>query len=222
MEWVKLPVNIIDEDLSDRDLANMVKAICITGRLESLPNTKQLSRYMSRNTAESILKHNSNTLQTQLKHTTKYQINKEKNKIKVAQWREKKQDVTSCVTSNVTAMNRIEEKRREENIKSKPKRNVTTFQKPQLQQVADYMNEYSIEKSIEIDLINEPDNFFDYYSANGWKVGKNAMKDWKATCRNWLRNTKNFNKSNKNSNSAGDTLEEMMEFANSIDLGDGK
>jgi hypothetical protein len=29
--------------------------------------------------------------------------------------------------------------------------------------------------------------FNDYYASNGWKVGKNAMKDWKATARNWVR-----------------------------------
>lgn len=29
------------------------------------------------------------------------------------------------------------------------------------------------------------DTFFDYYEANGWKVGKNPMKDWKATVRMW-------------------------------------
>lgn len=29
--------------------------------------------------------------------------------------------------------------------------------------------------------------FYDHYSANGWKVGKNPMKDWKAAFRNWGR-----------------------------------
>lgn len=34
------------------------------------------------------------------------------------------------------------------------------------------------------------DKFFDYYNANGWKVGKNPMQDWKAVLRNWNRNEK--------------------------------
>ena len=25
----------------------------------------------------------------------------------------------------------------------------------------------------------------DYYESNGWKVGRNNMKDWKATARRW-------------------------------------
>lgn len=29
--------------------------------------------------------------------------------------------------------------------------------------------------------------FFDYYNSNGWKVGKNPMRDWKAAARNWIR-----------------------------------
>lgn len=34
----------------------------------------------------------------------------------------------------------------------------------------------------------DPERFVDYYEANGWKVGKNPMKDWKATVRNWEKN----------------------------------
>ena len=30
-------------------------------------------------------------------------------------------------------------------------------------------------------------HFLDYYAANGWKVGKNPMRDWKAAVRNWER-----------------------------------
>lgn len=32
------------------------------------------------------------------------------------------------------------------------------------------------------------EQFVDYYTANGWKVGKNPMKDWKAAVRTWERN----------------------------------
>lgn len=30
-----------------------------------------------------------------------------------------------------------------------------------------------------------PEQFINYYSSNGWKVGKNSMKDWKAAVRTW-------------------------------------
>lgn len=34
----------------------------------------------------------------------------------------------------------------------------------------------------------DPQKWFDHYSANGWKVGRNPMKDWKAAVRTWERN----------------------------------
>jgi L-rhamnose mutarotase len=35
------------------------------------------------------------------------------------------------------------------------------------------------------------DYFFNYYESNGWMVGKNKMKDWKATVKNWM--SKDYN-----------------------------
>lgn len=34
----------------------------------------------------------------------------------------------------------------------------------------------------------DPNRFVDYYTANGWKVGRSAMKDWKAAVRTWEGN----------------------------------
>ena len=31
----------------------------------------------------------------------------------------------------------------------------------------------------------KPETFIDYYEGNGWKVGRNPMKDWKAVIRTW-------------------------------------
>ena len=33
----------------------------------------------------------------------------------------------------------------------------------------------------------QSEKLHDYYAANGWKVGRNPMKDWKAATRNWLK-----------------------------------
>jgi len=35
-----------------------------------------------------------------------------------------------------------------------------------------------------------PEKFLDYYEANGWRVGRNPMKDWRAAVRNWEQNEK--------------------------------
>ena len=36
----------------------------------------------------------------------------------------------------------------------------------------------------------EPDAFVAFYESNGWKVGKNPMKNWKAACRTWQQREK--------------------------------
>lgn len=51
------------------------------------------------------------------------------------------------------------------------------FTPPTLEEVTAYCNERG-------NTIN-PQNFLDYYAANGWMVGKNKMKDWRAAVRNW-------------------------------------
>jgi biotin operon repressor len=59
------------------------------------------------------------------------------------------------------------------------KKNVGHFTPPTLSEVSDYC----IERKNSID----PQRFIDYYTANGWIVGKTKMKDWKAAVRNWER-----------------------------------
>ena len=54
------------------------------------------------------------------------------------------------------------------------------FEKPTLEQVQAYCRERKNNVNAE--------RFVDYYESNGWKVGKNAMKDWKAAVRTWERN----------------------------------
>lgn len=54
--------------------------------------------------------------------------------------------------------------------------------RPSVDEVKEYAN------AIGISL--DPQAFVDYYDANGWKVGKNPMKDWKAAARNWARRDK--------------------------------
>lgn len=35
----------------------------------------------------------------------------------------------------------------------------------------------------------DPERWFNYYTSNGWKVGRNSMKDWKAAVRTWERSS---------------------------------
>ena len=40
--------------------------------------------------------------------------------------------------------------------------------------------------------IADADKFMDWYSANGWRVGKNAMRDWQAAARSWVKRSLEF------------------------------
>ena len=54
------------------------------------------------------------------------------------------------------------------------------FSPPTRQDVADYCKEKGF---VGFDV----ERFLDYYTSNGWMVGKSKMKDWKAAVRNWAR-----------------------------------
>ena len=51
------------------------------------------------------------------------------------------------------------------------------FRPPSVEEV----EAYCFERNNKVD----PERFVDFYSSNGWKVGKNPMKDWKAAVRTW-------------------------------------
>lgn len=48
------------------------------------------------------------------------------------------------------------------------------------------VEEYCFEKGLSMDA----HRFVDYYESNGWMVGKNKMKDWKAAARGWASREK--------------------------------
>ena len=78
------------------------------------------------------------------------------------------------------------------------------FEKPTLSQIT----QYCLERNNNVNA----EQFYDYYESNGWKVGKNSMKDWKATIRTWERN--NFNRKPVNKNSKEDAINVVKELMN--------
>jgi len=57
----------------------------------------------------------------------------------------------------------------------------TAFVKPNFFEIY----EYACEKLSNDDALKFTEKFHAHYEANGWKVGRNAMKDWKAAVRKW-------------------------------------
>lgn len=54
------------------------------------------------------------------------------------------------------------------------------FVKPSIEEIKTYMTE--------IGMADVSEKWFDYYESNGWLVGKNKMKNWKAAVRTWKNN----------------------------------
>jgi predicted phage replisome organizer len=94
-----------------------------------------------------------------------------------------KTDVNSLRKPNVNQADKDIEKDKEIEeekeviVEQKRKR----FVPPTLEEVRSYCQERK-------NNVN-PEKFFDHYTSNGWMVGRNKMKDWKAAVRTWERNS---------------------------------
>ena len=78
------------------------------------------------------------------------------------------------------------------------------FEKPTLSQIT----QYCLERNNNV----YAEQFYDYYESNGWKVGKNSMKDWKAAVRTWERSE--YRKPNSKKNSKEDAINVVKELMN--------
>lgn len=76
------------------------------------------------------------------------------------------------------------------------------FEKPSISDIKQYCMERNN------NIIAE--QFYDYYESNGWKVGKNSMKDWKAAVRTWERSE--YRKPNSKKNSKEDAINVVKEL----------
>lgn len=70
-------------------------------------------------------------------------------------------------------------KTKERRAPQKKKPRVGKFVKPTPNEVTEYAS--SIGFNLDVPY------WFDHYDSNGWKVGRNPMRDWKATVRQWKR-----------------------------------
>ena len=82
-----------------------------------------------------------------------------------------------CITENGNASLPKTVPTKETNTKEKKERRI--FVIPTMQEVREYCRHR--QNSV------DPQKWHDYYSSNGWKVGKNPMKDWQAAVRTWER-----------------------------------
>lgn len=70
-----------------------------------------------------------------------------------------------------------------ENKKESKETKAKRFCKPTLDEVKNYIQESNLNVNAQY--------WYDYYESNGWMVGKNHMKDWKACIRRWNKTEMN-------------------------------
>lgn len=81
----------------------------------------------------------------------------------------------------------IKDKKPSNNLK-KPRKTQLVFIKPSIEEIKNYCFERK-------NNVN-PEKFYDYYEARGWKLKSGAMKDWKACVRTWEGNDFKTNSTN--------------------------
>lgn len=84
----------------------------------------------------------------------------------------------TCQRGHDTDIDKERDKKEDINNSVVPKR--TRFSPP----TVDDVKAYCKERNNNVDA----ERFIDYYNSNGWMVGKNKMKDWKAAVRTWENN----------------------------------
>ena len=117
---------------------------------------------------------------------------REQTRLRVAKHREKQKLLSCNVTvtqGNATDIERDKErdkdierdKERDKDIERDKKNNSANkshrFTPPTLEEVTAYCQERN--KGV------DPQRWYDFYTAKGWMIGKNKMKDWKAAVRTW-------------------------------------
>ena len=106
---------------------------------------------------------------------------------------------TVSVSDNVSVDNNsvILEENKDTNvsIRKESKR----FVKPTIQEIQAHI----LEKGYTFDA----EAFYAFYESNGWKVGKNPMKNWKMACTTWAKNRKN---NNNNANYGRETITDKI------------
>ena len=173
MEWTKIkPQHFLYTDMSMGNIGCMTVLLCLTAHLERLPTDRERVKHTHiralRSLDEAMMKQGRTVDEAMMKvleDSDKVAHKRSLNKDRQKRYRDKK-DVGNAL-HNATDKSIVENKRVEKK----------GFTIPTLQQVSEYIKEQRYN--------TKPEQFMSHYEANGWKVGRNSMKCWKAAIRKW-------------------------------------
>lgn len=187
--------------MTDEQVGVYIRMLCAQHQHGGRIDTNVLQTYCGRIT-------NGDTVMAKFTHdeTGSYnerleiEMNKRKEKsVKAAEsvkkrWDKAKDQNTYERNTNVIRSVNENENRNEDVIEDKKER-AKKFSRPELSEVQTFMQERNMVAGgvWQPDKVStEAKKFWNYYESNGWKVGKNSMKDWQAAARNWMNNANNF------------------------------
>lgn len=125
---------------------------------------------ISNQTIRTILKKLEKTNEIELKSTNKFTV------ITICKYdcyQDENDETNKPLTNNQQTTN----KQLTTNNNDKKEKNI--FKAPSF----DELTAFCFENNLELNI----NDFLNYYDSNGWMVGKNKMKDWKATARRWSK-----------------------------------
>lgn len=185
MEWTKIkPQHFLYTDYTLANIGCLTVLICLTAQLERMPTELEMVQHTHKKSLcslNSALKQRgyciNNLLSKVLEDCDGVKHKRDLSCLSSDRYRKKQREVKVVGDTSLSSP----EKRREENTicivdKSTPNTR-NKFIKPSLTDVKNYIEEggYAVNYKA----------FYDWYEGNGWKVGKNQMKDWKACVRTW-------------------------------------
>ena len=126
----------------------------------------------------------------EIEHQIEQQTSNKNRLITVLNW-ELYQDVEQQTEQRVNNKRTTTEQRvnthknvKNERMKEEVLKRSAETTRPTLQMLIDFCKEKN--------YVMDPQQFFNYEEAKGWKVGNQPMKDWKAACNNWELREKKF------------------------------
>lgn len=130
---------------------------------------------------------------------------------------ERRLNISQTKVEHTLSEGSTDKRRKEEIREDKKEKSVNTLKersqvglvnKPTVCEVKDFIKSKGFHFSAE--------DFFSFYESNGWKVGRNPMRDWKAACRTWEARRKQDRRANCPTDINGqydnETVEEISEL----------
>jgi len=185
MEWTKIkPHHFLYTDYTLANIGCLTVLICLTAQLERMPTESEMVQHTHKKSLNSLnvaLKQRgyciNNLLSKVLEDCDGVKHKRNLSRLSSDRYRKKQSKLKDVGDTSLSSPEKI---RGDNNIcivdksttNKRPK-----FSKPSHTDLKKYIDEggYAVNYK----------TFYDWYEANGWKVGKNPMKDWKACVRTW-------------------------------------